>query len=319
MKPPRLRYRLPTAHDLPECTAVLPPWLGLSDNLMAQLPALWAGIIEHVAVLPGVIEDLNKPPGQRIQGFGFTVVLPTSMADTLAAHPSPFAARQVYQGLADGTLQLPQEQDIAKANADQGVSMLVLHYAQRNMDLSDPYCHSLLHEALEMFRIIHSGYRIRRFYQEGTAADAPFLQDMGFLCQAKHDDDAGMASWPAAQRLQLWGLTREQAQNQLPGSAVRMIFEHHPPLFRFSPSQRRMLSLALFDDSDEALMRRLDVSVHGLKKLWRGIYERIEDHAPGFFGDDALDDEGKRGPEKRRQVLAYVRQRPEEARPWARD
>ena len=29
------------------------------------------------------------------------------------------------------------------------------------------------------------------------------------------------------------------------------------------------------------------------------------------------DDEGKRGREKRRQVLAYVRQRPEERRPWS--
>jgi hypothetical protein len=63
-------------------------------------------------------------------------------------------------------------------------------------------------------------------------------------------------------------------------------------------------------------MRELHVSVHGLKKLWRGIYERIEDAEPDFFGDASGDDEGRRGPEKRRQVLAYVRQRPEERRPW---
>jgi hypothetical protein len=53
-----------------------------------------------------------------------------------------------------------------------------------------------------------------------------------------------------------------------------------------------------------------------LKKLWRGIYERIEDRMPEFFGTEASTDEGRRGPEKRRQVLAYVRQRPEELRPW---
>ena len=35
-----------------------------------------------------------------------------------------------------------------------------------------------------------------------------------------------------------------------------------------------------------------------------------------FFGEGSGDDEGRRGPEKRRQVLAYVRQRPEERRPW---
>jgi hypothetical protein len=84
----------------------------------------------------------------------------------------------------------------------------------------------------------------------------------------------------------------------------------------FSASQRRLLWFALFDDSDDALMPLLDVSVHGLKKLWRGIYERIEDRMPEFFGDAGSGDDGKRGPEKRRQVLAYVRQRPEELRPW---
>jgi hypothetical protein len=281
MKPPRLRYRLLSLPDLPACTEVLPPWLALPTPLHAQLPALWSGMLDHVAVLAGVVEDLNQTAGQRIQGFGFTVILPGAWADRVSGQPSP-----------------------------------LLHYAQRNMDLSDPYCHSLLHEALQMFRIIHSGYRIRHFYQEGLQADTPFLQDMGFVCQHTYGGDAALTEVPPDLRPQLWGLTREQAQNQLPGSAVRLIFDHHPPLFRFSPSQRRMLSLALFDDSDETLMQRLDVSVHGLKKLWRGIYERIEDHAPGFFGDEALDDEGKRGPEKRRQVLAYVRQRPEEARPW---
>lgn len=105
----------------------------------------------------------------------------------------------------------------------------------------------------------------------------------------------------------------------LPGTSVRQAFDHYPPRFRLSASQRRLLWLALFDDSDDALGGRMGLSVHALKKLWRGIYERIEDVAPGFFGDEAgpADDDGKRGPEKRRQVLAYVRQRPEELRPWA--
>ena len=36
----------------------------------------------------------------------------------------------------------------------------------------------------------------------------------------------------------------------------------------------------------------------------------------GAMRVDRHGDEGKRGPEKRRQVLAYVRQRLEELRPW---
>lgn len=316
MNPPRLRYRIPTLDDLTGCAEVLPPWLALPDALQGQLPTLWAGMLGHDAALFGVVEDLNQPAAQRIQGFGLTVIVPPELADAFARQPVPFSARLAYQGLASGRWQLPGERDIARANAAEGVSMLVLHYAQRNLDLQDPYCHSVLHEALEMFRIVHGGYRIQRFWQEGTPADLPFMLDMGFRCQADFDGDPRLHEVAPAARPQLWGLTREQALAQLPGTVVRMIFDHQPPQFRLSSTQRRLLALALFDDSDEALLNRLDVSPHGLKKLWRGIYERIEDRSPGFFGDAPLDDEGKRGPEKRRQVLAYVRQRLEEARPW---
>jgi len=97
---------------------------------------------------------------------------------------------------------------------------------------------------------------------------------------------------------------------------ARHLFESHPPRFRLSVSQRRLLSHALYYEDDEQLADAIAVSAHGLKKSWRGIYERIIDSVPDFFGDATLSDDGKRGPEKRRQVLAYVRQRPEELRPW---
>ena len=74
----------------------------------------------------------------------------------------------------------------------------------------------------------------------------------------------------------------------MPGSSARHIFEHQAPRFRFTSSQRRLLGLALYDENDDVLMQRLDVSVHGLKKLWRGIYERIDDVEPEFFGEPSI-------------------------------
>src|SRR5205085_433859 len=110
---------------------------------------------------------------------------------------------------------------------------------------------------------------------------------------------------PAA-RPAFYGLTRDEARHRLPGTPARNCFEHQPPRFRFNATQRRLLWHALFDESDDTLLPLLQVSTHGLKKLWRGIYERVESVAPDFFGDATSDDDGKRGPEKRRQVLAYV-------------
>ena len=132
----------------------------------------------------------------------------------------------------------------------------------------------------------------------------------GFIPRERSGDGHG---------LRLWGMTREEARRTMPGTTARHLFEWQPPRFHLSVAQRRLLSQALFHEDDEQLARELGASPHGLKKLWRGIYERIAEAAPDFFGDAATSDDGKRGPEKRRQVLAYVRQRPEELRPWVGD
>ena len=139
----------------------------------------------------------------------------------------------------------------------------------------------------------------------------------GFVERRLAGHDALQAPDPQ-RRPALFALTREEARQRLPGPPARKCFEHQPPRFFFNASQRRLLWQETFDDSDELLMATLEIPTQGLKKLWRGIYDRIEDVAPEFFSDAVAEDDGKRGPEKRRQVLAYLRQRPEELRPWAR-
>jgi len=186
-----------------------------------------------------------------------------------------------------------------------------LHYRQRLHDMGDAYALRVLNVANEAFRAAHSGYRVRAFLQQALLSDEPWLAGAGFKRRT-----APLPGLPPERQTVLYGVTREEAALMLPGSSARHIFEHQEPRFRFSSAQRRLLGLALYDESDELLMQRLDVSVHGLKKLWRGIYERIDDVEPEFFGEPSSADDGKRGPEKRRQVLAHVRQRPEELRPW---
>ena len=173
------------------------------------------------------------------------------------------------------------------------------------------YALSVLNLAHEAFRAAHSGYRVRAYVQQALMSDEPWLVGAGFKRRT-----APLPGLPPERQTVLYGVTRDEAALMLPGSSARHIFEHQAPRFRFTSSQRRLLGLALYDENDDVLMQRLDVSVHGLKKLWRGIYERIDDVEPEFFGEPSSHDDGKRGPEKRRQVLAHVRQRPEELRPW---
>ena len=64
---PRLRHRPLHRADLPECIALLPPWLGFDAAQQRAAQSLWERFVDHPAVLCGVQEDLARPIGQRVQ------------------------------------------------------------------------------------------------------------------------------------------------------------------------------------------------------------------------------------------------------------
>jgi hypothetical protein len=288
----------------------------LDAQLRAALPDLWRRILDEPSIGTTLMEDLALPPGGRIQGWGYGFVLPEDWVrrERFDSHPAAYVLRRIYAGMLDGSFKLMSDAEIGVANA-QGRFHYINFYTQRRKDLGDPYVQSVFNIANEAFRAASAGNNTEVMYFETSAYDAPAIAAAGFQ-QCAYSDESSLESLPAQDRPAFLRITRDEARNTLPGTSVRHVFEHHPPLFRFSASQRRLLWLALFDESDAHLTARLDVSVHGLKKLWRGIYERIEDKMPEFFGEASGADDGRRGPEKRRQVLAYVRQRPEELRPW---
>jgi DNA-binding CsgD family transcriptional regulator len=115
---------------------------------------------------------------------------------------------------------------------------------------------------------------------------------------------------------ELYGLSREEAGRLLPGSPVRDAFQFTPPRFRFTAAERRMLRLAVTQLTDEQVGEELGISLHGLKKLWRSVHERALDAMPHLFDDSSSAEAGTRGPEKRRTLLQYLRQHPEELRPY---
>jgi len=315
---PRMRYRPVAREDVGECLQhLLPAWLALDTATATALPALWLKLVEAPSLISGVIEDLAQPPGQRVQGWGVSLLPPPEWMSMLEREPAPYAARRCYEGLLTGHLQLPEEARLGRLNAAGELVAQVMHFSMRTHAHGQAYTNAVLRSANESFRAMHSGYQLRAIHYETTEADLPHVLSAGFLIRPYVQPDR-LAGLPAELRPVLTGMSRDEAARGRPGSSSHDVFDHQPPLFRLSATQRHLLRLALYEDHDEAITRALGVSVHGLKKLWRGIYERIADVAPDFFGDAASGDEdGKRGPEKRRQVLAYVRQRPEELRPWS--
>jgi hypothetical protein len=315
---PRLRTRPLRAHDLPECLNLLPPYLSFDVAGRERLARWWAQAVDAPGMISGVMEDMALPPRQRIQGWGVSIIAPPALVERLDLLGTPRAhvTQRAYRELIEGGVGLLDDREVAQQNGRGEPVLLILHFTVQRSDVSDPYAQKVFALANDAFRAFHDGYQWRTMVYENSALTTAFAVSSGFQ-PTRFADEETLEGLSLERRPALFMLTREQARRTMPGSPARNAFEWQPPRFRFNAAQRRLLSNALFDENDEALMALLGVSTHGLKKLWRGIYERIDDVEPEFFGDSGGADDGKRGPEKRRQVLAYVRQRLEELRPWA--
>lgn len=119
------------------------------------------------------------------------------------------------------------------------------------------------------------------------------------------------------------GITREielKRHNDWAGSWVGALFDYHPPVLGFSPGEQRLLLSALPGGTDEQLAEILGASLPVVKKMWVSIYQRVEDCLPELIGDALPSDvpPSGRGREKRRRLLAYLREHPEELRPVSR-
>ena len=104
------------------------------------------------------------------------------------------------------------------------------------------------------------------------------------------------------------------------GSWIGPLFDYHPPLIGFSSSEQRLLIAALGGGTDEELCRGLGTTVPAVKSTWRTIFNRAASRLPDLFEETTRIDAhtGERGKERRRRLLTYLRDHPEELRPLSR-
>ena len=106
----RLQGRLLGHADLHEAQRLVPAWLPLPDAVRAAVPAIWTRLLGHPGFNADVIEDLNRPAGQRIVGLGVAIALDARWAQRLREDPPPFAPALLYAELMDGRFQPPGKQ-----------------------------------------------------------------------------------------------------------------------------------------------------------------------------------------------------------------
>lgn len=303
--------------DLEGCVRLLPRAFSCEPRLRPQIPTLWREWLRQGSIEAIVLEDATSPEQKRLVAFGISAFVSGAFMEELRSGtlpPSP-AAHVMQRALEERSPVLSLDA-IRHDNSGPGLNLLVLHIGWDEAVLSSEELRWVKAKLLEAFGQVHAGYLIQEIMQEvyteeemrrGVAAGTRLRTDYSHVFSNGHPLP------PPALRPFLVGIRREEVQD---GCTVAPLFFYQRPRFYFKPWQQEMLRLALQGQSDAALSDRLHVSPSTVQKRWHAVYERAA-AAPELFPSGMATGQSPqtRGSEKRRHLLAYLRQHPEELRP----
>lgn len=270
----------------------------------------WEVTLANEAAITLVVEDDERPAGQRIVGCAQLVFVTDQFAAWVKSLPEPNLNVQVTHAMPDGAWPLLSRTQVAEANGGSGLIGAFIRWGRADGLLTPAQTKTVGQVMSDAFLEFVRGYHFKELLiQAYTDAAHEQALHAGFL-------DRG--SVPSA-ALYLMGLTREEAQ-AWEGCVMCHYFTCVRPRFGFTRRQQELLCqcLRLPDPSEARLADALGVSEDAVQKLWGSVYQRIQRVDADLLSSmDKLPlAEKGRGREKRRRLLHYLRQHPEELRPY---
>lgn len=314
----QLSFRHTTFSDLRACFTLISDRFAYHGAEDEHLLRLWREVLERRCGESGVVEAADRGRNDRLVGFGLSVFVADEFAQELATGSLPYVGRQVLRRWQRGSSPILAPKDVRSANSTDGLNVLVLHNGIRGSLAVAEQIH-VMHYLKDAFVALHRGYRIKNMMSEVYDQHIlDFMLATGFTLITDHTKllqrHPKLLAAPA-KRPYLVGVTRDAALQQ-PQNFVFEITEYTPPRFGFTSGGVELLERALRGETDDGIATGLNVALVTVKKRWEAIYDRVSQVDPAFFGDPKWGVRGdKRGPEKRRRVLAYIQEHPEELRP----
>lgn len=314
------KYRLARVEDLPECRRCLRDHFAYDAAALDDLTALWRELIVSGAGNASVIEDLNLPPGRRIVWYCITVFLTPEYAAYLRAEALPILGLGVLERWRVGCSPLLTLAQVQRANSGSGITMMALNSGATPEIMGSPVALAHLGTKVNEHTFWSvGGYRLNEALIEMyTDYECAWAEGYGHVLRTDYARQLAEHRPPwltEGRQPRLYGATRREAEAQA-GCPLLDMFRFEPPRFFFSLLEQELLQSALFGDTDGELAEFLSVSPVTLKKRWLSIYDTVAASDNTLLG--GAGEIGKRGMEKKRHLLQYLRHHPEELRPVCR-
>ena len=257
------------------------------DALVGVEAALdaWRHLVRDPFFASAVFEASPVIRGNRLVGFGASVLVSPAFANAEIGNPRPDINSRVIASIHSGESVLATRNEVARANAGEGVEVLVLYGNWRDQILSPAERQDMQTLLASSFTEWHAGYRVRRILHE--TADEPareFLQrSVEFRAIAQFSE-----------RGRVIYLMTSESGRALPGSLGNVIFSFHEPVLRLRDSDQQLLLAALRGATDTELVTELGVKLSAVKARWRSTFARIAEAMPDMVSD--VNDHEGRGP-----------------------
>jgi DNA-binding CsgD family transcriptional regulator len=307
-----IALRAPAGSDFRKCIPLLSSPFLCDPSQYDSLCAFWSEIAGAQSGVAAVASDANDPAA--IVHFAFGVFVSDERVEEYHRCTSPFIARSLLAQWVAGEQPFLSLPEIASSNAGRGLNLVMTHYGHRR---GDPRVYAADYESSR--RVLRgwnlSTYTVEMF-TEPERDDRTWGRNLGFRVLEYPPSQYVAAGIPVERAPFLWVANREEAKSDGRYGLALLFETYAPPRFALTLREQQVLSLALDGGTDTSLARSAGISESTVKKTFRTIYAKVA--RAGIVDLRADDAPEQRGAETRRHLLNYVREHPQELRPYSR-
>ncbi len=316
-----IRCGLMQLEDVSACVKIVAnhPVLGPRyGSALDQLESVWRQLAHSDAFFAMVAKEAADGCSKTL-GSQMACFVTDDFATEIATAPFKWVGPELVNRFLHGPSPVLTNAQVRLANSADGLNTLVW-----------PSCYCTEYEThLELrqmsqvvFVEVYRGFQIKRLQMQAIHpvelriainSGAWYLRS----ADSNYSQDLGKLSGSAALKPHIVEVTRAMVSNQ-PGTWVSQLFAYRKPEMGFPRSEQRLLSAALQGGTDQELAEQLGISLSAVKKMWASAYHRIESRRASTLEFERKENaNGDRGREKKQKLLVYLRDHPEELRPYS--
>jgi hypothetical protein len=298
--------------ELGECLRISPKGMGHELVGRARAVAVWQWLLKTRSIQGFAIESDEPIQGHRIVGFGASVFVSAPFAERELADPKPGLNARLISGIASGQAIVPSAKQVGFENAQGRLHLIVLQGGSMLEVLTPEQCQDALRQVSLGVMGCLDGYQVRRALMETPSAVDIERAKLFPIWQVRSTHESFHRNNPGSS----WNRDRALFAIDCAGGPSFVVKGGLEPVLRLRSSDQELLAAAMNGSTDLELSKELGLKMPTLKKRWAAVFNRVAiakpDLLPGH--DDNLD--RQRGRQKKHRLLAYVREHPQELRPF---